>query len=158
MSREMVPEGLSGGKMMSTPSRVRGGGRLTWHLSLWAEEPVPVAGRSRSSGHRDGFFVALRSPDRPLAAFSSRESHGKSDSSFRMCCLCRRKRYLRYRKASGGTYVLKNFSRSGTSPACSGTPPGPFPTGCGCPPQSCRRECPAAPGWCPSAGRTTRHG
>ena len=37
-----------------------------------------MAGRTRSSGHRDGFFVAFRSPDRPLAAFSGRESHGKS--------------------------------------------------------------------------------
>ena len=47
-------------------------------MPLWAEEPVLMAGRTRSSGHRDGFFVAYRSPDRPLAAFSIRESHAKS--------------------------------------------------------------------------------
>lgn len=77
----MVPEGLSGGKMMSTPSRVRGGGRLTWHLSLWAEEPVPVAVRTRSSGHRDGFLAAFRSPDRPLAVFPDRVSQVRSSFS-----------------------------------------------------------------------------
>ena len=36
-------------------------------IQNWAEEPVPVAGRSRSSGHRDGFFVALRSTQHTTA-------------------------------------------------------------------------------------------
>ena len=50
-------------------------------MPLWAEEPVPVAVRTRSSGHRDGFLAAFRFPDRPLAAFSDRESQVRSSFS-----------------------------------------------------------------------------